>query len=342
MSSAAVGFSVTIDGLCARWPASGGALDLLTLECATGVGGGFARIELGPPQGEAPALGAAITVDLDDGDGVRRVFTGEVDDIGSSATVWHLRGHDGLPRLARLDREQVWTDTTADLVLKDLLAAAGLAVGEVCSGPPLRVFAALRGPRGLRIAEGLLARMGAELFVDGEGKVIVARPRSGAVDHTLTWGVDLLDIQLARCPPALPGVEIWGEGASDGLGASKGHWLPRDTSGLVGRAAIDDTGAVVAGAEGQAGRRVVDGALGTARACRDVADGQATLLAARPLRGALVSLGRAAIKPGEGIKVAGLPAQHALAAVLAGAPVRARRVIHRFTATTGFTTRVEL
>ena len=49
-----------------------------------------------------------------------------------------------------------------------------------------------------------------------------------------------------------------------------------------------------------------------------------------------------ALRVGERIAIAGLPTEHALAAVLAGASLRARRVIHRFDATTGFTTRVEL
>lgn len=342
MSGVTLGFSIAVGGLLARWPATGGSLELLGLECATGVGGGWAQIRLGPCQGEAPACGAVVTVELDGGEGSRRVFTGEVDHVGSSPTYWRLHAHDGLPRLARLDPEQVWRDTTADVVIKELLAVAGIEVGEVCGGPPLRVFTALKGPRGLRIVEGLLARMGAELFIDGDGKAIVATPKTGAAAHTLRWGEDLLDLQIARCPPALPGVEVRGEGASDAHGASKGHWIPKDVSGLVGRAAIDGEGAVVAGAAGQRGFTVVDGALGTAQACKTVAEAQARLLAARPLRGELVALGRPELRPGERVAIAGLPAEHALAAVLAGASLRARRVIHRFDATTGFTTRVEL
>lgn len=341
MASATVGFTVKVGGLGASWPGTDGTLELLALESATGVGGGWARLQLGPPQGQAPASGDVVTIDLDDGNGSKRVFTGEVDHVGSSPTAWRLRAHDGLPRLARVDLERVWADTTADLVLKDLLAAAELKVGEVCEGPALRSFTALKGPRGLRLVEGLLARMGAELFIDGAGAVIVAIPKTGAAAHTLTWGEDLLDLQVARCPPALPGVEVHGEGASDALGASKGHWLPKDASALVGRAAIDAAGVVAAGAAGQPGFTVVDGALGTAKACKAVAQAQARLLASRPLQGSAVSLGRAAIQPGERVAIAGLPEGHSLAAVLADGSLRARRVIHRFDATAGFTTRVE-
>lgn len=340
--SGALGFSIAAGGLTAKWPSTGAALELLALECATGVGGGGAQLRLGPCQGEAPAVGAAVTVELDDGHGGRRVFTGELDHVGSTPTAWLLRAHDGLPRLAGLDPEQVWKDTSADVVIKELLAAAGLKVGEVCEGPPLRVFAALKGPRGLRIVEGLLARMGAELFIDGDGKAIVATPKSGAAAHTLRWGEDVLDLRIARCPPALAGVEVRGEGATDAQGAGKGHWIPKDAGALVGRAAIDAAGAVVAGAAGQRGMTIVDGALATAQACKAVAQAQAKLLAARPLRGELVTLGRPALRVGERIAIAGLPTEHALAAVLAGASLRARRVIHRFDATTGFTTRVEL
>ena len=341
MGGATVGFSVTVGKLRARWPASDATLDLIALESATGVGGGWARLELGPPQGDAPVVGDAVTIELDDGTGSRRVFTGEVDHTGSTPTAWRLRAHDGLPRLARIDLERVWTDTTADAVIKDLLAAAKLKVAAVCEGPALRLYTALKGPRGLRLVEGLLARMGAELFIDGDGAVVVATPKTGAAAHTLTWGEDLLDLQVARCPPALPGVEVRGEGASDALGASKGHWLPKDVSALVGRAAIDEAGAVVAGAAGQPGFTIVDGALATAKVCKAVAEAQARLLASRAILGAALALGRAAIRPGERLAIAGLPKGHSLAAVLAGESLRARRVIHRFDATAGFTTRVE-
>lgn len=342
MTGATIGFSVTVGGLKASWPATDGTLDLVSLECATGVGGGWARIRLGPPQGEAPPLGAAVTVELDDGDGSTTVFTGEADHVGSTATAWVIRAHDGLPRLARLDLEQTWEDTTADAVVKDILGAAGLTVGEVCEGPALRVFTALRGPRGLRVVEGLLARMGAELCIDGDGKANVAAPRTGAADHTLTWGEDLLDIDVQRRPPALPGATVWGEGAAEAQGASKGHWLPKDVGALVGRAAVDDAGAVVAGAAGQPGLTLVDGALASARDCQAVADNVTKLLASRPIEGAIVSLGRTAIKPGDLISIAKIPAGHSLAAVLADGPLRARRVIQRFDAAAGYTTRVEL
>lgn len=342
MTGTKVGFSVAVGGLKASWPATGGTLELVSLECATGVGGGWARIQLGPPQGEAPALGAAVTVELDDGDGAPiKVFTGVADRVGSSATAWVLRAHDGLPALARLDLEKTWADTTADAIIKDILGAAGLTVGEVCAGPSLRVFTALRGPRGLRVVEGLLARMGAELVIDGAGKVVVATPRTGAADHTLTWGEDLLDIDVRRRPPALPGAVCYGEGAADALGASKGHWISKE-NGAVGRAAIDAKGEVVAGAAGQPGLTIVDGALASASVCKEVAENFTKLLAASPIEGSVVCLGRPIIKPGEIIKIAGVPAEHSLAAVLAGGPLRARRVVHRFDAATGFTTRVEL
>lgn len=341
MPGATVGFAVTVGDLTASWPSTGGSLELVALECATGIGGGWARIRLGPPQGEAPPLGAAVTVELDDGDGAIKVFTGVADHVGSTATSWVLRAHDGLPALARLDLERAWRDTTADAVIKDILGAAGLEASEVCSGPPLRTFTALRGPRGLRVVEGLLARMGAELHIDGTGAAVVATPRTGAADHTLTWGEDLLAIDIRRRPPALPGVTVHGEGAAEAQGASKAHWLPKDVSALVGRAKLD-ADEVVAGAAGQPGLTLVDGALATTKACQTVADNFTKLLAASPIEGALTTLGRTTIKPGDLLGIAGLPDGHSLTAVLAGGTLRARRVIHRFDATTGFTTRVEL
>lgn len=337
-----LGFAITVGSQSARWPATDGTLELLELECSTGVGGGWARLRLGPPQGETPAAGDRVTIALDDGSGERAVFTGELDHVGATPTAWRLRAHDGLPRLARLEPERVWTDTTADAVLRDLLTAAGLGVGEVCSGPALRVFHALRGARGLRLVETLLARMGAELIIAADGKAHVVTPTPGAAQHTLTWGADILDLDLTRRPPTRAGVVVHGEGARDSLGASKAHWLPRDITALVGRASIDSQGAVTSGDAADPSVTIVDGALDTAAACKAVATAYARLLAARPVRGSLLALGRAAIEPGQRLAIAGIPKDHALAHVLADPPLRARRVIHRFAASSGFTTRVEL
>lgn len=56
-----LGFAVTVGRQSARWPAADGTLELLELECCTGVGGGWARLRLGPPQGEAGVADPAAT-----------------------------------------------------------------------------------------------------------------------------------------------------------------------------------------------------------------------------------------------------------------------------------------
>ena len=338
--SDSLAYDVTVGKLSTAWPGSEGNAEVVSLETCLGVSGGWCRLELGPTAGAIPKVGDAIVVKLNGGDGLKTVFTGWVEATRANPTTWLIRGEDGLSKLAKLDPEGVWEDATADAVLKDLISKAGLSAGTVCAGPKLRVFYAHRGVRGLHQARNLLDRMGAELWVDPEGKVQVATPTTDSADHTFTWGEDIVDFAIEAFEPAIRGLEVFGEGAAEAQGASKGHWLPADTSGLVGRSKLDKSGKVASGSAGQPGLRAIDGALSTASDCGKVAEAFMKRVAARPLAGELTVLGRSSVKPGDKVKVDSLPSDHPTAGVLGKAVLWVREVRHSLSAEAGYVTRV--
>lgn len=338
--SGSLAFDVRVGGLSAVWPGSSGNAELVSVETCVGVSGGWCRVELSPSVGSIPKVGDAVTIQLDGGDGLKAVFTGVVEATRASPTAWVVRGEDGLSKLSKLDPEGAWEDAKADAVLKDLVGQAGLSVGAVCAGPKLRVFYAHRGVRGLRHVRGLLDRMGAELWIDPDGKVQVAAPSTDSAEHTFTWGEDIVDLAVEAFAPVVQGLEVFGEGAAEAKGSAKGHWLPADNTSIVGRSKLDQSGKATSGSKGQPGLRAVDGALASASGCGEVATAWMSRVAARPVAGELTVTGRSSVRPGQTVKVASLPDDHPTASVLGGKVMWVREVRHTFSGEAGFITRV--
>ena len=122
-------FDVSVGGLSAVWPGRSGNAELVSLETCLGVSGGWCRVELGPTSGTPPKIGDAVAVKLDGGDGLKTVFTGQVEAARASPTAWLIRGEDGLSKLAKLDPEGSWSDAKADAPKK---AAGGCGGGCSC------------------------------------------------------------------------------------------------------------------------------------------------------------------------------------------------------------------
>lgn len=341
MPGASVGYSLTLGGQTLAWPGDAQERALVRLRSATGVGGGHCALELAPAGAPAPRPGDPVELTLSAPAGEAVVFTGTLDEVQATPSALRLYAHDGLPALCTLELSQVWEDKSADAVLGEVLQAAGLTVGTLDPGPALRRYTALPGPRAHRVAQELLDWMGAWLFIDPSGQAHARKPPTGGADHTLTWGVDLLELALAAAAPPVPGLELRGEWGAELLGQSKAHWLPSDVSGLAGRAKLDAEGAVQSGSEGQPGLRRVVGAFSAAQALSEAAQAWLSRSAARRVQGHLLLSGRPDIQPLQRVSVAELPPDHSLADLCAQ-PLTVLRVEHHFTTRGGYTTRLEV
>jgi hypothetical protein len=323
------------------------AKPLLALETELGIGGsgGRCRIQLGDPSWGDPSLGDPIAVELDNGDGATKVFSGEVEAVERRSTSLWIHGRDGLAKLARTEVEAVYEETAAGEIIEALIGAAGAEAGEIEQGPTFPSYVVHRGPRALRHAQKLAELIGAELSTDGEGKVHFKLPSAGgSADHRLAWGVDLLDLSLERALAQLDSLVVWGEGAAASQGTDKNHWLPSDLSGVTGKAKIQpgasagQAGSVASGSSGELVRTVFDGAVREASVAEELARAQALRVALRPMIGHVLVLGHPEIQAGEWVELADLPSGSGPSA----APtLRVLRVIHQFALGRGLLTRLE-
>ncbi|MCA9696846.1 MAG: hypothetical protein KC431_04910 [Myxococcales bacterium] len=344
----AISYTVTCGSL--RLSSEGpDARPLLALRSEVGAGGagGRCEIKLGDPSWGDPALGDAVEVELDAGDGSSVIFTGEVDRVdrraGLAGGQW-IRCADALAKLARVEVQGVYEEVSAGFIVKDLLDQAGTSAnaGDIEEGPTLPSYVVHRGPRALRHVERIATMIGGELSGDGAGKIHLRRPQSGAAEHRLVWSEDLLAVELRRSEAPVDSFVVWGEGAAAAQGPERGHWLVTDLSGVKGEAGVapgapGQSGTVTPGSSGERLRTVIDGAVRSAETAGDLASARASLVALRPLRGHALALGNPAIQPGSWIELADLPGGGP-----GSAPVlRALRVIHSFDIERGLLTRVE-
>ncbi len=316
---------------------------LLTLRVELSMdGGGRCAIQLG---GSTIAVqpGATVKVELDAGDGLLAVFTGQLDQVRLGSSSQWLLADDSLAALARLDLEAAYQDVKAGFIIKDILQKAGVTAGEVVDGPPLPAYVLHRGPRALRHLQTLAELCSADLYTDGQGRAHCAVPRSGGTtEQTFRYGENILTLDLHLTPPVCDSVEVWGEGAASSQGVDKYYWLVTDLTGVNGKAALAPDGQLNPGRLGKQPRQIRQGAVRSGEAARSVAEAQIKALAARRLRGSMEVYGTPGAALGDRVRITGLPASHrATAALSGGPPPRIRRLQHRLDRQRGLLTRLD-
>lgn len=293
--------------------------------------GGRAACLVAPVGSAVPAAGSEARIGLDVGDGLLTVFSGTVRRVAAGINELLVECEDGLATMARLEVEAVWEQVTAGFVIKELLGAASVSPGSVMDGPELRRFHAFRGPRALNHLQRLCALCGADYWVDSQGSVQVRTADDIGSEHRLTYGVDILAIDLRRAPAGVDALTVSGEGAAGSQGAEKAHWLPITLDGVRGES-------------GNGGPRSMQaGALASAEAAQATADGRMLQYAQRPLHGTVDILGAPAMALGDTIAINEVPEhQGALASLVDGCVLRVRGLEHRIDADGGLRTRVEV
>lgn len=340
-----IGYELSVGGQSASSGAPGGGLQLLSLVSLLDMDGvgGRCVMEFSSQAGGSTAPGDEVQVEIDGGEGLARVFTGEVNSVTHSPCSTRITATDDLAKLARMETEAGYEGLSAGGIVKELLSQGGAREGEVMDGPDFPYYYLHKGPRALAHIRSLARLCGADVYTNGKGEVQFAEPRQGAPDFIFQFGKELLDLVLTHSPPVFDGVVVYGEGAAGAHGADKAHWLAAELEGVKSQASVGVGGAVVPGNAGKNPRLRKHGGLRTMDDTRSAATGQARAAASRPLKGALRLLGEPKIEPGALVGVTGLERDRwgEAADLLSMQPLRVRQVKHMLSIETGFTTRLE-
>ncbi|WPB72668.1 contractile injection system protein, VgrG/Pvc8 family [Archangium violaceum] len=339
---AGLAYDVSIGGLRVSNSSRGGT-QLLSLWSALTLdgGGGHCAMEFSASELSPPTPKDKVAIRLDGGSGSASVFTGQVREVSATAMGVRVTASDGLIELSRIEVASAYKDSSAGSIVKELLQKAGLSSSSVQDGPKFVSYALHPGPSALHHITRLAESCGFDFFTDGEGKVHFQKPRSSGVDHTFTYGEQVLDFELRRAQHPREGVVVWGEGAAGSKGADKAHWLTANPSKVSGKASLGASGDVRVGSAGEHTLQVRDGAVRSRSDAEDQARGRMGQVAARAVEGFLRVTCSPAVKPGDLVKLDKLPRQHPASALVSGQVLRVRTVRHTVNLRQGYVTRME-
>ncbi len=256
--------------------------------------------------------GDAISVEMGDKDSEQAVLGGEVSAVRRMADGLAIDGLSATIALSRQFKTAVHVNPTVADVVRDL--AGGAAVDRIDA--PLKL-GAWHAENRLSVWQQLqaLARLaGAELGSAADGGLRFVAPSPAAAPQRLRHGAQLLDWELAPLTHT-PAAAAAPHGAASGAGSSRWHWLGHDPVG--------------AGAD----RTVVSGALASRDAAQSVGQALADGAGRQALRGRLLIVGDASLRPGAVVQPVDLPGYDP-------GPLRVLAVQHRIDRVSGFLTRL--
>ncbi|MDA8140168.1 MAG: hypothetical protein M0036_16095 [Desulfobacteraceae bacterium] len=253
------------------------------------------------------------------------VFTATVDKIYLTIHGFQcIETANGSSALGRFRINQSYEKQSAGDIVSDLASQAGVQTDAVESGVDLPFYVVDdRRSAWEQIAQ--LARMsGFAAYFTVEDKLCFKALAQGQPAQTFTYGLDILAFQASQSPgPALT-FAVVGEGAAGSQGEEAWSWLIKDPS------------SVTAEAGGGPIRKVISSpALRSSQSAQTAADGLAAETQQKVNIGRIITPGAPAVVVGSTIEVADLPADELNGVGLV------TRVIHEFSKTSGFISRID-
>jgi phage protein D len=234
-----------------------------------------------------------------------------------------LDGHSAAAALLQTLVNQTYENKTAGAIVRDLADKAGVDVATAQNGItfPAYVIDARRSVyHHLREIADLC---GFDLFINAEGKLVFEKFEGGKTVHVFEYAKHIIELEARQTPPAASRVETFGESRAGRAGDESWAWLTKDFRGTKGTAG-----------SGEPLRLIERSALRTRDAARTAATAAMTAIRRQTLAGRLLILGRPEVKLGDAIKLRGVP-DDAL-----NKNFQVRRVTHRITKSSGFTTTI--
>jgi hypothetical protein len=303
--------NITIDGR--KLSAAEAALVSLKIDLTVAGAHDSARITLWPNSrfsGAAP--GASLAIALGDKDSEEDVLTGEVTGVRGAPDGVVLKGLSATVALSRAFMSQTYVSQSVADIVNDL--ASGVSTDQVSAAMQLAAYHVDNRRSVWTHLQSLAQLTGRDLGSAADGSLRFVPADSPALPTKLRYGADLIDWDFAQVPaPTAPAVLAHGAGSE--AGAAKWHWLRHDP------ASGDPT-------------RIVGGI-----ATKDAAELASKALADRAsraaVRGKLLIVGDATIRPGDTVELSDLP----------GADPGTLRVVavhHSLDSATGFLTRLSV
>lgn len=262
-----------------------------------------------------------VTISLTSGDVSEQVMKAQVASIASSLEVTRIIGASALQRLAATRVSRSFEGRTVKQIVQELAQQASVTPGEVDDGGTYPYFIVHESRSALAHVLDLARREGMDVYADRDDRLVVHKFAKTSPDHTLHYGIDLLELGLRHDRLTSDRVVAYGESPSSSEGSSSWPWILDDASPMTSEVG-----------EGTRSLALSDAALRT----KDAADTAAAAIfgAAKDqaVAGRLTLLGRPDIHVGDAVEIRDVPCREV------NGLFKVTAVRHRFSKSRGFIT----
>jgi phage protein D len=255
----------------------------------------------------------------------RRVFTGAVTSIEPTLSGLQVRALNGGARLQRLRAKQRYETQNAGDIVRDLATQANVAIGTIESGLRFPIYVVDDRRHAYQHVASLAWLCGFDAYFTPEDELRFGLFAKTTADHVFAYAEDVLALSVDTSAAAIARVTVMGESPASIQGEDTWHWLASSWDSYRGKAGGGNPSLLVQAR-----------AIRTQEAAQTLASG----LLDRAIRGAthgiLRALGRAEVKVGDMVEMAGVPegGLNGLYQVVS--------VYHRLDRVNGFLTMLEL
>jgi hypothetical protein len=135
-----------------------------------------------------------------------------------------------------------------------------------------------------------------DLYFDADNKLTLKKFEKTSADHTLYYGIDILDLRLMNTQASGDHLLVYGESPSSNQGSDTWHWFAKDLSSFRGELG-----------QGVKTFAMQDSALKTKDAADSLATSSSGALKDQATQGMLKVLGNPALKLGDAIEIKNVP-----------------------------------
>lgn len=181
-------------------------------------------------RGNDIAHGDLVSVELTSGDVSERVMSADVVAFDTSLGQSHVTGRTGMQKLANTRLNQIYENQSLKQIVNDLAGQADVTIGDIETGSTYPYFVVHETKSVLKHLRQLAMNDGMDLFFDTHNKLTLKAFNKASADHTLHYGIHILDLQVVNHQPSSRHVRVYGESPSSNQGADTWPWLVKDIS----------------------------------------------------------------------------------------------------------------
>ena len=214
--------------------AVGAALSAVGLGGAD-AGGGAQKVST-EIRGQKVTVGDNVSLELTSGDKSGTVMTAELRSIHSSLGATVIFARTGGHRLATTRLNQVYQNQTAKQIASDITSQAGSAAGDMDDGSNYPYLVVHESRSSWDHVRDLARRDGLDLYFDDNNQLTMKKFQKTTPDHTLYFGIDVLELDLLRIEPSSEHIFVYGESPSSNTGSDTWYWMTKDLQPFRGEA----------------------------------------------------------------------------------------------------------